>query len=202
MTLLSVEEESSPFHLHLRSGSKVSERVRFVDMFRKSSIIICRSLSRTASTNRNFVVKASPNTFTVNNSGISQVAARWSSTNTKEPAAEPKVAETIVDDLGDVIPPDNSDAEKILVLEKEIRDLKDRVVRSLAEEENVRLSELSLVDILLQYLIIQMSTSLMSSPLSLELCFQLPRYLLLRKDAIHPPLYVNYLRVDRCRRGN
>ena len=110
-------------------------------MFLKSSAIICRSLSRTASTNRNFVVKASVNTFKVNNNALSLTAARWSSTDTKEPATEPKVAEPIVDDLGDVIPPDNSDAEKILVLEKEIRDLKDRVVRSLAEEENVRLLE-------------------------------------------------------------
>ena len=68
-------------------------------------------------------------------------AIRWSSTDTKEPSAakaEEKVSEPAVDDLGDVIPPGDLDAEKILSLEKEVRDLKDRVVRSLAEEENVR----------------------------------------------------------------
>ena len=140
-------------------------------MFRKSSVIICKSLSRTASTSRNYVVKATPNTFKVNNCGISQTAARWSSTDAKEPAAEPKVTEPIVDDLGDIIPPDNSDAEKILGLEKEIRDLKDRVVRSLAEEENVRLFDFLLVYKAPQYLVVHMSTLLMSCLLSQEFVF-------------------------------
>jgi molecular chaperone GrpE (heat shock protein) len=41
-----------------------------------------------------------------------------------------------VDDFGDVVPKINYE-EKIVALEKDIRDLKDRVMRSLAEEENV-----------------------------------------------------------------
>ena len=61
---------------------------------------------------------------------------RWSSTDTKEPKTEPEAPE--VDELGDVIPPEmDATTTKILGLEKEVRDLKDRVVRSLAEEENV-----------------------------------------------------------------
>jgi hypothetical protein len=38
--------------------------------------------------------------------------------------------------IGDVVPKVNYE-EKIVSLEKDIRDLKDRVMRSLAEEENV-----------------------------------------------------------------
>ena len=74
---------------------------------------------------------------------INRAPIRWSSTETKEPTEakvenkEPIINEFEVDDLGDAIPPD-SNIERILILEKEVRDLKDRVVRSLAEEENVR----------------------------------------------------------------
>ena len=79
---------------------------------------------------------------------LQQCTVRWSSTDTKEGSTD-KVdtkessakTEPEVDDLGDVIPPEISSAEKILSLEKEIRDLKDRVVRSFAEEENVRLCQ-------------------------------------------------------------
>ena len=74
---------------------------------------------------------------------VNRAPIRWSTTDTKEPTEpkveikEPIINDVEVDDLGDVIPPD-SNIERILILEKEVRDLKDRVVRSLAEEENVR----------------------------------------------------------------
>lgn len=73
-----------------------------------------------------------------------QQAVRYSSTDSKDGKVDEnaKVEETVetgpeVDDFGDVVPKINHE-EKILTLEKDIRDLKDRVMRSLAEEENVR----------------------------------------------------------------
>lgn len=107
-------------------------------MFRTSSSVIRRSLNLAASSTRSVGIKAAPvNSFKLNRSAINQTSIRWSSTDPIGDVKEPKVAETVVDDLGDVIPNVITDADKILGLEKEIRDLKDRVVRSLAEEENV-----------------------------------------------------------------
>ena len=107
-------------------------------MFRTSSSVIRRSLNLAASSTRSVGVKTPVNSFKLNRSAINQISIRWSSTDTAGDVKEPKVAEQVVDDLGDVIPNVITDADKILGLEKEIRDLKDRVVRSLAEEENVR----------------------------------------------------------------
>jgi molecular chaperone GrpE (heat shock protein) len=84
----------------------------------------------------------SVNNMQINRSAIYQPTIRWSSTDSKEPKVEekdPAVAEPAVDDFGDVIPPVvDETVDIILALEKEVRDLKDRVIRSLAEEENVR----------------------------------------------------------------
>jgi hypothetical protein len=106
-------------------------------MFRTSSSVIRRSLNLAASSTRSVGVKAPVNSFKLNRSAINQISIRWSSTDPAGDIKEPKVTEQVVDDLGDVIPNEITDADKILGLEKEIRDLKDRVVRSLAEEENV-----------------------------------------------------------------
>jgi hypothetical protein len=96
-----------------------------------------------ASSTRSIGVKSSVNSFKLNRSAINQISIRWNSTDPAGDMKEPKVAEQVVDDLGDVIPNVITDADKILGLEKDIRDLKDRVVRSLAEEENVCSIELS-----------------------------------------------------------
>ena len=114
-------------------------------MFRSSVSTFRRSLVATASNRPNFAVKSSYGSCNqISKGALRQCAIRWSSTDTKEPITEQvdtkepaAKTEPEVDDLGDVIPPEISSTEKILSLEKEIRDLKDRVVRSLAEEENV-----------------------------------------------------------------
>ena len=122
-------------------------------MFRTSASTLRRSLVATAFNKTNFAVKSSYGSCNqISKSALRQCAIRWSSTDTKEPIAE-KVEtkepsakkEPEVDDLGDVIPPEITAEEKILTLEKEIRDLKDRVVRSLAEEENVSFSSTPII---------------------------------------------------------
>lgn len=109
-------------------------------MFRTSSSAIRRSLNLAVSSTRSVSVKAPVSSFKLNRCAVNQISIRWSSTDGSGEVKEPKVAEQVVDDLGDVIPNVITDADKILGLEKEIRDLKDRVVRSLAEEENVRIT--------------------------------------------------------------
>lgn len=105
----------------------------------------CSRILRTTGCVIRQVSKATYKSSSINLS-LNRPTIRWSSTDTKEPgdakveAKEPIINEPEVDDLGDIIPPD-SNIEKILSLEKEVRDLKDRVVRSLAEEENVRRNE-------------------------------------------------------------
>jgi phosphomevalonate kinase len=114
-------------------------------MFRSSASLIRRSLISTTN-HRSYVVNLSGKTFPIRNIQFQQI--RWSSTDpnaeTVKAAEGETVKETViediqpeVDDLGDVIPP-SGDAEKIATLERQVKDLRDRVIRSMAEEENVR----------------------------------------------------------------
>lgn len=107
-------------------------------MFQTS--VIRRTVTSAVSTYRNYsIISAKTNKIQFDNRNITQY--RWSSTESKEnPTPETTEAAASnnqeVDDLGDKVV--NADAEKIIKLEKDVKDLKDRVIRSMAEEENVR----------------------------------------------------------------
>lgn len=95
--------------------------------------------SAVVSSYRNYsIISTNTNKIPFNNRNISQIQLsykRWSSTDSKEnpiPETEAtnndqtQAAQQEVDDLGDKVV--NADAEKIMKLEKDVKDLKDRVI--------------------------------------------------------------------------